>query len=184
MAKKINPMLGIVGGLFAVLLLFAIIAVVFYPGPTTHEGAVDGDTLLIRYKGTFDNGTVFDSNENSQPYEVLLGEHKSIPGFEKELYGMKAGDRKTFRLAPEDAYPYEPDAVVTFEKDDVIEGLGSEPVVGEEIVYFNGYDMFTGIIVEVTETEVIIDFNLPVAGHYLTFEITILELHKGSGGHH
>ena len=179
-------MVGIVGGLVAVLLLFAIIAVLFYPGPITHsdEGAVDGDTLSIYYKGTFDNGTVFDSNVNLQPYEVLLGEHRVVPGFEKALYGMKAGDTKTVRLSPEEAYPYDPDSVVPFDKAEVTEGLGFEPEVGEEIVVSNGMEMFAGVVIEVTDTTVVIDFNPPVAGHYLTFEITVLEIHKGGGAHH
>jgi len=184
MAKKINPMVGIVGGLFAVLLLFAIIAVVFYPGPTIHEGAVEGDTLSLRYKGTLDDGTVFDSNENGQPLEVVLGEHLVISGFENALYGLKAGDTKKFRLSPEEAYPYDPDLVFSRNKTDVIESLGSVPEVGEKVLVSIGFGMRPGVIIEITETTVVIDCNSPVADQYLTFEITVLELHKGGGAHH
>lgn len=96
MAKKINPMLAIVGGLFAVLLLFAIIAVAFYPGPSVVE-ATDGDTVSVHYIGKYENGTVFDSNQGEdgrEPLRVVLGEHKVIPGFEDALYYMKIHDHK------------------------------------------------------------------------------------------
>ncbi|MCL2550118.1 MAG: FKBP-type peptidyl-prolyl cis-trans isomerase [Methanimicrococcus sp.] len=185
-SKKMNPMVGIVGGLFAVLLLFAIIAVLLYPGPIIHldEGAVDGDTLFLNYKGSFDNGTVFDSSEGRQPLEVVLGEHKVVKGFEKALYGLKKGDTKTFRIPPEEAYPYNPDLVIAFNKTDVVDSLGSVPEIGEEIMVSNGLEWIQGVVVEITETAIVVDFNPPVAGYHLTFEITVVDHHKGSGGGH
>ncbi|MCL2863338.1 MAG: peptidylprolyl isomerase [Methanimicrococcus sp.] len=184
--KQINPLIAIVGGLFIVLLTFAIIAVAFHPGPPIsrddgkYNTAAVGDTVSLNYIGRLDNGMVFDTNENRPPLEVVLGANQVIPGFEKALYGLKKGDTKTFRIPPEEAYPYNPEAVIAFNKTDVVDSLGEEPEIGQVIVLVNDYGEAQGMVVEITETDVIVDFNSPVAGQYLTFEITVLEVKKAS----
>ena len=190
MAKQINPMLAIGGGLLAVLLLFAIIAIVFWPGPPAPEAieAASGDTVFVRYSGYLDTGYIFDSNvgpnSSRSPFKVVLGEHGTIRGFEDALYGMHVGESKTVRLSPEEAYPYDPTRVIEFNRTQVVDSLGHVPQIGDSITYVTGINEAEGIVKEVTETSVIVDFNSEIAGQYLTFEITVVEIQKGSGGTH
>ncbi|WP_318785065.1 FKBP-type peptidyl-prolyl cis-trans isomerase [Methanimicrococcus hacksteinii] len=187
MAKKINPMLAIVGGLFGVLLLFSIIAVVLYPGPSVME-ATDGDTVSVHYVGKYQNGTVFDSNtgeDGREPLKFVLGNHEVIPGFENAVHGMKVHQSKTVTIAPEDAYQYYPELVMTYDRADVVESLGAVPAVGEKLMMMTTTgSVVEGTVTEVTETSITIDFNREIAGKTLVFDITVVNIVKGEIGSH
>ena len=73
------------------------------------EEAKAGDTVAMNYTGRLEDGTVFDSNidpnfGHTDPLEFTLGAGQMIPGFEKEILGMKVGEKKTFKIPPEEAY--------------------------------------------------------------------------------
>lgn len=189
MAKKINPMLAIVGGLFAVLLLFSIISIVLYPGPAVgghddsgHEGAQNGDMIFIYYIGTYEDGTVFESNQGEDgraPLQFILGQRQVITGLENAVYNMTINEKKTVIIAPEDAYPYNTDLVVAYDKAEVVESLGSEPAVGDRInLLTNDGVVLQGTVKEITPTTVVIDFNRTSAGKTLVFDITVVDIVK------
>jgi len=179
--KNKNSITAISRKMPAVLLLFVMIAAAFSLGCIgSKDGATDGDTLYIYYTGTLEDGTVFDSNVGGQVFPVVLGQHTVVPGFENALYGMKVNETKTVKLQPEEAYPYDPANVVAFDKTEVVESLGHIPAVGDEIWQSNGIQSFRGIILEITDEFIVIDFNLDVAGKVLIFEITISDIQKGN----
>ncbi len=66
--------------------------------------AKTGDTVKIHYTGKLDDGTVFDTSVKRDPLEFKIGDGKIIPGFEKAVIGMTAGEEKTIKLMPEEAY--------------------------------------------------------------------------------
>ncbi|MDV0447172.1 Trigger factor [Methanosarcinaceae archaeon Ag5] len=171
MAKKVNPIMYIVGGFLLVLLIFGIIAVVLYPTPQVVEPTVElNDTVTVEYVGTFDNGTKFDEGVIT---DYTVGSHKMIRGFENALLGMKEGETKTVRVAPEDAYPYNESLVITYNRADVVEMLGSVPEVGAQVQSGS----VPGVVTVVNETIVVVDFNRPlVTDQYLNFEITVLNI--------
>ena len=73
------------------------------------EEAKAGDAVAMNYTGRLEDGTVFDSNidpnfGHTDPLEFTLGAGQMIPGFEKEVLGMKVGEKKTFKIPPEEAY--------------------------------------------------------------------------------
>ena len=68
------------------------------------DKVADGLFVSVDYKGTLQNGEVFDSSNGQPPLEVHMGEGQLIAGFEKELKGMALNEKKTFTLTPEDAY--------------------------------------------------------------------------------
>ena len=63
-----------------------------------------GDTVKIHYKGTLDDGSVFDSSEGREPLGFRLGTGQVIQGFDDAVRGMNVGERKTVRIAPGEAY--------------------------------------------------------------------------------
>ena len=64
----------------------------------------NGVYVSVDYKGTLTDGQVFDTSEGRRPLEVHMGAGQMIKGFEAELLGMALNEKKTFTLAPEDAY--------------------------------------------------------------------------------
>ncbi|RPJ40888.1 MAG: FKBP-type peptidyl-prolyl cis-trans isomerase, partial [Candidatus Latescibacterota bacterium] len=63
-----------------------------------------GDKVRLRYRGTLEDGTEFDSNVKGKPFEVTIGAGRVIPGFEKALLGMKPGETKRVEIEPAAAY--------------------------------------------------------------------------------
>src|SRR6478672_1437869 len=63
-----------------------------------------GDTVQIHYKGTLEDGSVFDSSEGAEPIEFTIGEHEVIGGLEDAIVGMSKGEKKVATIPAEDAY--------------------------------------------------------------------------------
>lgn len=83
------------------------------PTPTnttpTGEVAKTGDIVSMNYTGWLENGTAFDSNvdpkfKHVEPFVFTLGAGQVIAGWDKEIVGMKVGERKTLKIPPADAY--------------------------------------------------------------------------------
>jgi len=69
--------------------------------------AKDGDKVSIHYKGSLVDKTVFDTSEGREPLKFTVGDKNLIPGMNKAVMGMKAGESKTVSIPPEEAYgPY------------------------------------------------------------------------------
>jgi FKBP-type peptidyl-prolyl cis-trans isomerase 2 len=135
-----------------------------------------GDKIKVEYKGTLDDGTVFDSSENhEEPLEFEVGCGQIIPGFEEAIIGMEVGEEKDFKIQPKDAYgETDPNLVHEVPKDQIpIEQL--EPGMILSLTLPNGAQI-PARIVEVTDKNVKIDLNHPLAGQVLNFNVKILEI--------
>ncbi|MFH1590186.1 MAG: peptidylprolyl isomerase [archaeon] len=134
-----------------------------------------GDKVKIEYKGTFDDGTVFDdSAKHGKPLEFEIGAKQVIPGFEKSVIGMKKGEEKEFKLSPEEAYGTpNPDLVKAIPKDKLPKE--PEPQVGMVLVMRSpeGQEI-PARIARVSKDTVSIDLNHPLAGRNLNFKIKIV----------
>lgn len=87
-----------------------------------------GDTVKVRYKGTLDDGTVFDSSEGRDPLEFTVGEHAVIAGFEDAVEGMAVGTKASVSIAPENAYgEYTSEMVATIERSQLPTDLEPAP---------------------------------------------------------
>lgn len=67
-------------------------------------GAASGQTILVRYTGSFVDGKVFDSNVDGEPFPVVLGAGRVIQGWDIGLIGMKVGEVRTLSIPPELGY--------------------------------------------------------------------------------
>ena len=63
-----------------------------------------GDTVSIHYKGTLDDGSVFDSSEGRDPLQFTVGSGQIIPGLEKAIPGMEVGEKKVVEVPADQAY--------------------------------------------------------------------------------
>jgi FKBP-type peptidyl-prolyl cis-trans isomerase 2 len=134
-----------------------------------------GDKVQVEYTGTFDDGKVFDSSKvHGKPLEFQIGAGQIIPGFEKAIMGMKKNEEKTIHLEPCDAYgDVNPEAVKKIQKEHLPKG--QEPQVDMILLINlpNGVQL-PARIVEVTDKDVSIDLNHPLAGKCLNFQIKLV----------
>jgi peptidylprolyl isomerase len=136
----------------------------------------EGDTVIVHYTGTLDDGTEFDSSRDRDPLEFTLGAGQMIPGFENAVYGMKKGQTKTVTIPPEEAYgPRDETLIMEVNRDLLPEELNLS--IGSEvtITLANG-NQTTAVVTEITETTVTLDMNFFLAGEALTFEITLVDI--------
>jgi FKBP-type peptidyl-prolyl cis-trans isomerase SlyD len=134
----------------------------------------DGMSVSLQYKLSGEDGKTIESNQGKEPLTFVQGQHKLIPGLEKELAGMKVGQEKHVTVKPEEAYgPVNPNAVQEFPKDKVPpEGLK----VGAILTARSPQGPIQGRVTEVKDQTVVLDFNHPMAGKTLVFDIKVLDI--------
>jgi len=134
-----------------------------------------GHKVRVHYSGRLEDGTEFDSSTDEVPIELTIGEGSSLPGFENALIGMSPGETKTIRLPSNDAHgPHSPDLVRTVDRSQV-PGAG-ELTVGARIsaTLVGGHRAFMRIV-DVSDDNVTVDLNHPLAGKDLIYEISMIE---------
>jgi FKBP-type peptidyl-prolyl cis-trans isomerase 2 len=139
------------------------------------QQAKKGDTVHVHYKGTLDDGSVFDSSEGNDPISFTLGSGDVIPGFENAIEGMSIGERKTERMEPGDAYgDRREELVFTVGKDQMPEG---DVEAGDMLqVGFPDGSSSAVTVAAVLEDAVQLDANHPLAGKPLTFELELVSI--------
>lgn len=136
-----------------------------------------GEWIKIEYKGTFDDGTVFDStNKNGgDPLKFQVGMGQLIKGFDESVIGKSPGEEYTIRLEPSEAYgEYRKGMTQSVSKDQF--PPAQEPEAGLMILLVgpNGQPV-PATIKEVEDDIVTVDLNHPMAGKNLNFKIKIVE---------
>ena len=159
--------------------LAAFIFLLSQPLPAFAKGAAmieDGSKVKMHFK-LMANGELVDSTFEREPMEFTYGTDPLMPGLKDEVKGMKAGDKKSFKLGPEQGFgPHDPRGIVEVPKDRFPQGdLKEGMVVGSK-----GPDgkPLRAMVKEIKEEVVILDFNHPLAGQELEIEVEILEVAK------
>jgi len=132
----------------------------------------DGLKITLEYTLTLPDQTVADSTAGKEPFSYIHGEHEIIPGLEKGLTGLKAGDKKRIVLAAADAYgSYDEKKKVSVPKANV----PPETKVGSLLRSEEGLE---ARVIQVTGDSVVLDMNHPLAGKNLVFDVDILKVEK------
>lgn len=121
------------------------------------------------------DGEVVDSSKG-EPFSYIHGENKIIPGLERQLSGLKVGDEKTIVVEADEAYgqPAE-DAKKDIPLAQLPEGM--EPQAGQAVeVGTPGGEKKIARIDSVNEESIVLDFNHPLAGKQLKFEVKITDV--------
>ena len=151
-----------------------------------NHGKNYGKTCRVHYKGTFNDGTQFDSSyDRGEPLEFLCGAGMMIPGFDAAVEQMEVGQIIDVHLMPEEAYgPKDPKAILQANISDL---PGSESLNVGEQVYLGTPDGPDGQQVPVTvtakdDTTITLDLNHEMAGKELNFRIELVEVKEQSWG--
>ena len=166
---------------FRQLLIFGFISCAIIGSMAVKAQSMDvstGKQVSIEYTLTLEDKTVVDSNVGADPLTFIQGSHNIIPGLESALDGMTTGDSKQVTVTPEDAYgPVNEDAVSEIEKAHIPEDshkigavLQGQNPDGKVII---------ARVVEIKEETILLDYNHPLAGKTLNFDVKIMDVQDG-----
>ncbi|WP_371037037.1 MULTISPECIES: peptidylprolyl isomerase [unclassified Rhodosalinus] len=135
-----------------------------------------GDTVRIHYTGRLADGSTFDSSEGREPLEFTVGSGQIIPGLEAALPGMTVGDTKKVDIVADDAYgQHDPNARQSVPRGEIPDNIPLD--VGTQLqVQTPQGQVMPVTVAEVTDAEVVLDANHPLAGKDLSFDIELVEI--------
>ena len=143
----------------------------------TMEGRNVGKNVKVHYRGTFDDGTQFDSSyDRGEPLAFVCGAGMMIRGFDKAVADMEVGQIVDVHLMPEEAYGQsDPEAIITIE---IAQLPGSENLnVGERVYLRNMMGQpFPVTVTAKDDTNITLDANHEMAGKELNFRIELVEV--------
>lgn len=134
-----------------------------------------GSEVLMHFTLKLDDGSAADSTRvHNKPAKLVIGDGSLTPGFEQHLLGMQAGQKGSFRLAPEQAFGQpDPDNVHHMERG----RFGGIEIEEGTIVAFDAPSVeIPGVVRQIQGESVTIDFNHPLAGQHITFEVEVLDV--------
>lgn len=139
---------------------------------------VAGDMVTISYRGTLDDGSVFDESTPDEPLRFVAGGEEVIEGLTNAVIGMTVGEKKRVVIEPDQAYgDYDDELEQTVERSE----LPEDAEVGDQLTATavdNDDEEFPVWVVELNETEAVLDANHPLAGETLIFEIELLGINE------
>lgn len=132
-----------------------------------------GSSVTISYIGTLDNGRIFHSTDEHGPQTVTIGGDQIFPALEQTIIGMRAGETKNVVIAATDAYgPRCQENIIQVARNAF--PAGKEINVGQKLsIEFSGGASRVMMVTWVSETDVTLDGNHPLAGCDLTFALQV-----------
>jgi FKBP-type peptidyl-prolyl cis-trans isomerase SlpA len=135
-----------------------------------------GTKITLHFSLQLDNGEMVDTNFERDPATFTVGDGNLLPGFEKALFGMLEGEHKTLLIKPEDGFGQRnPNNI-----QDIARTQFSPDLELSEGLMLSFADAqkteLPGVVVSFDEDVVVVDFNHPLAGRDILFEVAILKI--------
>ena len=135
-----------------------------------------GSTVTLHLSLTLEDGTVAEETFSGEPHTFRMGDGSLVHGLELGLYGLKPGATQRLELTPEQAYGQrDPEKIHRLPRARFTEDLQLEPglIIGFETP--DGEEI-PGAVLSVSDDSVEVDFNHPLAGHSITFDVEIIDV--------
>ena len=180
---KMKPLFLLLVGAVVVLLSGCLST----DSPVEVKVVKEGDYVRVDYTGKLEDGTVFDTSikddaieagiynqeRDYQPLGFTVAAGQMIKGFDSGVVGMAVGENKTLIIPPEEAYGVHREDMVQTIPVAELTRAGITPVVGKKVSTSQGQ---TATITNVTDADVVIDFNHELAGKTLVFDIKLVSI--------
>jgi len=137
------------------------------------------DTVLLSFIGKLDNGEVFMTVEKDKPFRTTLGNTELPPTLEQEILKMEFGETRKIRVSPDEGYgPRHKDLIQTIENQQMVDSLQPKPgmIVALKAEKDGIEQKVPATVLAVEGSKVTVDYNHPLAGHHLTYDLTLLAL--------
>ena len=140
----------------------------------------ENKVVSMHYSGTLKDGTVFDSSEGREPLEFIYGIGMIIPGLEEGIKGLEVGSKKKVEhISPEKAYGnIQEEAKQEIPKEQMPQDV--ELQVGMQLAAQGPQGPIPVVIAEIKDSSVVVDFNHPLAGKVLNFDVEIISIRDAS----
>ncbi len=176
---------GILICIFGVLLV-SVVVILATMETQDYTTVKAGDIVSVDYVAKYQNGTIFETSIESvalqagiynsqytyQPFKfsVLANPPEAIDGLDEAVIGMKSGESKSISVPPEKGYGYYNSSLVYIYSKDYLIDMGIYPVEGQTIYL----DKIPGVIINIDSNDLVsVDFNSPLAGKTVLFDITV-----------
>ncbi|MGB0957114.1 MAG: FKBP-type peptidyl-prolyl cis-trans isomerase [Litorivicinus sp.] len=144
------------------------------------ELTISADTqVTLHFSIALKGGAEVDSTFNKTPATFVVGDGNLLPGFERALFGLKAGDEASLDIAPHEGFGQaNPDNVQRMPLANFNDELS--PGLMLSFADANGSEL-PGVVDRIEGDDVYVDFNHPLAGQDLVFKVAILAVHPAPG---
>ena len=133
----------------------------------------EGTRVFLNFSVSLEDGSEVDSNFGGDPVDFVVGDGSLLPGFERLIFGMEAGDRQMFTVSPEDAFGQPNDNNVQYlPRDQFDEEAELEIGTVYSFADASGGEL-PGMIISYDEEEVTVDFNHPLSGRTILFDVLV-----------
>ena len=133
-----------------------------------------GTSVTLHFSLALENGHIVDSNFEGNPATFSVGDGNLLPGFESSLFGLEVGDEREFIIPPENAFgQHNTQNVQSVDRGNFDE---SDLEIGSILSFQNGDGELPGVIIALEENLVMVDFNHPLSGKNIVFQVKIVEI--------
>ncbi len=151
--------------------------------PMTHPAP--NDIVTIAFTGKLDNGEIFITMTEQEPLQAKIGDSNLPPSVEQALVEMTVGEQRKVRVPPEEGYgPRQKILVQTLDNQELIDSLKPKPgmVLSLKVDDKDGVEQkVPATVISIEGSEITVDYNHPLAGHHLTYDLTLLAIQKAAG---
>ncbi len=170
--------------ILAIIVIIAVVGLYFiYNHPTLtvqHNNSTvtvqNGDNVSVFYTGSFTNGTVFNSNVGQAPFSFIVGSNQTIVGFNNAVLGMSLNQNKTVTIPPNQAYGAINQSLIV--RIPISDFQNQSIKIGSIVSTSSNGQGKRGIVTFTNSTYAIVDFNSPLAGKTLVFNIRVVGIKK------
>lgn len=137
----------------------------------------EGNKVTLCYVGKLDNGEIFKTVEESAPLTVVVGNSEAPPTLDLALRGMKVGEEKSVKVPPDESYgPRQKELLQDLPLKSFGDKIAPKPgmILSLKVNKDGEEHAIPATVIEVDEETVTVDYNHPLAGHHLTYNIKIL----------
>ena len=137
------------------------------------------DTVTIAFTGKLDNGEIFIAVDTQEPLHTRIGDSDLPPTVEETLRQMTVGETRTIRIPPEEGFGARQKVLLqTIDNQQMIDSLQPKPgmVLSLKIDKDGVEQTVPATVISVKGSEVTVDYNHPLAGHHLTYELTLVAI--------
>ena len=133
----------------------------------------EGTRVFLNFSVSLEDGSEVDSNFGGEAVDFVVGDGSLLPGFERALFGMQAGQRQVFTIQPEDGFGQPNDNnVQVIPRDQFDEDIDLEIGLVFSFADASGGEL-PGLVVSFDDEEVTVDFNHPLAGRTILFDVQV-----------